>query len=285
MKPAARFFLLLLPSLAAVSLSVPPARASAERAAPPPPAGREADCECMDLVFVLDFTGSMDTTAPIRAIIRASVAGALTLVDVIAPCTGRLAAGAIRLCDVGDIVSPLESDLPRIIEGIGEIDPCLGPDEGNTPANEAVKEPTREEFRPASGFSGEECVEPFDHSRYREGCCKDVVLVTDGPPGGCDLIFDDPEDREEAYAVASQAAANGFRVHTIYVPTGDPDSLAAIDILLNYAETTGASFTHAEEDGSGIAEAMQAVVAQLTCTGPTATDPESWGRVKGRFRP
>src|ERR1039458_3437185 len=170
-------------------------------------------CGCMDLVFVVDDTGSMG--------------GALDnvkaqLPDIIATAQGA-SGGDLRMglvtfpsdnvvvnAPFTTSVSVIESNIQALVAGGGNGEP-----ESSDTSLEFV-------VTGATGTSA--CtISNAPLGSFRTGCVKIAVLITDAHPGECLDTFTLGVSDVYAHNVALQAAAAGVLVSAIYVPDSGED--------------------------------------------------------------
>ena len=107
---------------------------------------------------------------------------------------------------------------------------------------------------------------------FRPRTFKLIILITDAVPGGFDDKYTPGIDDKHAHDVAVQAAANGIKISAIYVPTFASDTALIKPIMQDYANTTAGFYIETAQDGSGTAAAIKSVIAGC---GSTATVPVS----------
>lgn len=215
------------------------------------PPGEPGPCGPMDVAFVIDDTGSMGgaidnvkaETASLLAQIDAASGGddQLALVtfkdtvsvleDLAAGNQAAVSAGIAGLVAFGGAGAPEASDeaLNTVVNGLDVADRAAGQQTGD-----------------------------FDGT-FRAGAVKIVILVTDALPGGFDDAYTAGVDDVNAHARALEALAAGILISAIYVPTGAVDALEAA-IMMDYATTTGGTFTQTNADGTGTADAISAII-------------------------
>ncbi|MBM3317605.1 MAG: VWA domain-containing protein [Candidatus Eisenbacteria bacterium] len=261
-------------------------------------------CECLDLVLVIDDTGSMGGA------ISNVQAGLLDILDLATSTCGDVRAGLVTFKDDVEVDVPLTANLNLVINAVNALYADGGANEPEA-SDEALREVFTSTVCPLTG--------DFDPSAWRDGCCKVTILVTDANPGGCDDMFIQGIDDVNAHNRALDAAAMGIQIGAVFVPTwGDPYNTIT-PIMLDYAATTNGVFGQTAWDGSGTADAIEQVI--LNCIGASATelcclpdgqcvrllegdcerlsgtvvddcdeclatpaDVETWGQIKARFR-
>jgi hypothetical protein len=217
-------------------------------------------CGCMDVVFVVDDTGSMG--------------GALDnvkaqLPDIIATAQGA-SGGDLRMglvtfpsdnvvvnAPFTTSVSVIESNIQALVAGGGNGEP-----ESSDTSLEFV-------VTGATGTSA--CtISNAPLGSFRTGCVKIAVLITDAHPGECLDTFTLGVSDVYAHNVALEAAAAGVLVSAIYVPDSGEDPVIKA-IMQDYADTTGGVFVETAADATGTGEGITDIVASCG-TGGAAVD-------------
>jgi uncharacterized protein YegL len=209
-------------------------------------------CTCIDLVFVIDDTGSMG-----GAINNVK----LGLVDIlnaanVASC-GDLRVGLITFKDEITVHSPLTNSVATVAAQINALVAS-----GGTNLPEASDEAIREAVEPA----GTVCTRSgrFGINDWRPGCCKVIILVTDALPAGCDDAFSSGVDDVNAHLRALSAAGLGVHIGALQVGNGP----GIAPIMQDYAATTTGLYATVPPDGTGTAAAMEAVITNCLSTPP-----------------
>jgi hypothetical protein len=212
-------------------------------------------CDCIDLVLVIDDTGSM------FGAINNVKAGIVDIINLAQSTCGNVQAALITHKDDVQVDQNLTFNVANVIAAVNALSASGGAGEP-----EASDEALREAFTATvCALTGD-----FDPSLYRAGCCKVAILVTDANPGGCDDFYQDGVDNVNAHARALEALGLGINIGALFVPTfGDPGGTIT-PIMIDYAATTGGVFGQTNPDGSGTAAAIQQVI--LNCTGTGATE-------------
>jgi len=223
---------------------------------PQVPAG---DCTCIDLVFVIDDTGSMGGAINN---VKAEIGNLLALAQ--ATCTD-VHAGLVTFKDNVEVDHDLNSDTAGVAAAIAALVATGGAGEP-----EASDDALREISTEATCFGGS--VGDFTQANWRSGCCKLAILVTDARPSGadCDDFYDGiGDDGADANAAAVACNGLGVQIGAVFVPTfGDPGDIATI--MQNHAATTGGIYAQVNFDGTGTAAAMEQMI--LDCAGGAATE-------------
>jgi uncharacterized protein YegL len=209
---------------------------------PPPP---QCICGPMDLVFVIDTTGSM--TGAINSVV-AELPNIITTANYFS-CDVRL--GLVTFGDQVVVNQQLTTNEAAVQASIAALTAA-----GGSGIPEASDEALLEVINGTSS-----CVVNDWTSVFRPTATKIVVLVTDAPPGGCDDAFVPGTDDVHAHAVALAAQAAGIRIAAVYVPTTPPNSPIIVPIMQDYSATTSGSFRQTAYNGDGTGAAIGALVA------------------------
>lgn len=216
-------------------------------------------CECIDIVFVIDDTGSMGGAI---ANVAAEIGNLLALAE--ATCSS-VQAGLVTFKDQTNVVHDLNFDTAGVAAAIGGLFASGGGGEPES-SDDALREISTE----GTCFGGS--IGDFTTANWREGCCKVAVLVTDARPSGadCDDFYDGlASDGADAIAAATAAGGLGVQVGAVFVPTfGDPGDIQTI--MLGEAAASGGIYAMVNGDGTGTAAAMEQMI--LDCSGSSATE-------------
>lgn len=217
----------------------------------------ETECDCIDLVFVIDDTGSMG--GAINNVI-AGLGDILSLADSVS--CGDLQGGVVSFSDVVEVDQALTFNITDVSNALNALF-ASGGNGWPEASDEAMHE-----IGTASNclVSGD-----FLPGAWRDDCCKVAILVTDAPPGGCDDFYQDGVDNLSAANAANALAGLGVHVGSLYVTTeGFPDPITQA-IMLNYATTTSGVYGEIDGSGAGTADAIEQVI--LDCVdGSTETE-------------
>ncbi|CCH27746.1 vWA domain-containing protein [Actinosynnema sp. NPDC047251] len=215
-------------------------------AAPAPTAPRK--CGPMDVVFVVDDTGSMG----------GAITNLKTGINQIAQEVENLTGFDYRLglATFKDNVTVVDNFAPNnrtpVIASVNALAASGG---GNEPeaSDEALN--TVVNNLPAAGRP-----QNVDFAvGWRSNATKLAVLITDARPGGFDDDYDTTPanvDATNAALRATQALSKGIKVSSVYVPTSGGLTSTIVPIMQNYATTTGGLYTQAQADGSGVSTAV-----------------------------
>lgn len=207
-------------------------------------------CGCMDIVLVVDTTGSMGPA------IGNVIAGLNNIVTTAQTASGAdLYMALVTFQDTINVDLPLTdsgTDASAITTAIGLMSIGGG---GNFPesSDEALN-------YVATGSSA--CIVTGALGNLRPGCVRIAVLVTDALPAGCDDTYTVTVDDVNAQNVANAAASAGLLISAVQVLDGfDGGDATETPIMNAYASTTGGSYVAVPADGSGTADAIVGIIA------------------------
>jgi uncharacterized protein YegL len=220
-------------------------------------------CGPMDVVFVVDTTGSMGGA------IDSVKTDLNTIVNQISDASGGdFQLGLVRF----DTAVIVESDLATgntdafkakinlLVASGGVGEPEASDEALNTVINH-LKTTDRTAGQQVGNFNG----------LFRTGAARIIIIVTDARPAGFDDTYEDGVDDVNAHKFAAQAAAAGIHISAIFVPTSGSTSFGVSEtvrkIMKDYASTSGGSYTEANPDGTGTSTAITSIVA--SCGGFT----------------
>lgn len=244
------------------------ARVTEAAGVPPIP----AVCGPMDIVFVVDDTGSMYGAI---ANVKASLTTLITSAQ--AASGNDLHMGLVTFKDSVLVRLPLTDssvDATAITSAVNALSADGGAYEPEA-SDQAIK---------YIAGAGTVCLESGSPAlgTFRPAAKKIAVLVTDAHPGGCDDFFQAGVDDLSANQAADAAAAAGILISAIYVsPYPYPDIQA---IMAYYASTTGGVYTEDVTSGLGVAAAIDEIIAKCGLSsnkcprsqGYWKTHPDAW---------
>lgn len=217
-------------------------------------AGERDSCDCIDLMFVLDSTGSMSGAI---ANVQTGLANILALAD--AWACGDLTAGVEIFFDDVRVLQALTPNMGDVAAALSSVSASGGADWPEA-SDEALRELATASACLSSG--------DFLPGDWRPGCCHIAVLVTDATPGGCDDTFQAGVDDVNAHQRALDLAALDVQIGAIYVLSEGAVDPTTEAIMLDYASTTGGSYATVPQDASGTADSIGEMV--LNCAGGPA---------------
>ena len=211
------------------------------------------NCGPMDLVFVVDTTGSMGGAI---GNVVAELPNIIALAN--AASSGDLRLGLVTFGDQVTTLQQLASGAAHIAAVQASISGLTAWGGDNTPeaSDEALLEVITQNLPGSACTDGSEFVNAF-----RANATKIIVLVTDAPPAGCDDSFGAGVDDVQAHNVALFAAVAGIRISSVYVETTPFNSPLIVPIMQDYALTSSGSYRLANADGSGTAGAINSIIA------------------------
>ncbi len=217
-----------------------------------PFAGTNRDsCDCIELMFVIDVTGSM---AGAINNIKTGLADILNLADDLS--CGNLRAGVVAFRDDVQVLQTLTPNMTDVISALNTISAY-----GGTGWAEASDQALHELSSTAACLTAGD----FDPSDWTTECCKVAILVTDAPPAGCDDNYAVGTDDVSAQTVATDLANMGVHIGSLLVLGDvypDPD---AQPLMINYATVTDGMYGEVLPNGSGTSAAIEQVI--LNCQG------------------
>lgn len=207
-------------------------------------------CGPMDVVFVVDDTGSMDgAIANVKAGISSIAA------DVVAASGGDYQMGLVSFKDnVQTDVDLAAGNEAAVQAGITALVASAGA--GGPEASDAALDTVVN--GDSSGSDAGPCNAAFNSAGFRAGAVKIAIMLTDNFPGGCNDSFT-AVDTANATRVANDASAAGIKISAIY--NSSFPSATIIGIMTNYAATTGGVFVNTPSDGAGTALAIEDIIA------------------------
>ena len=210
----------------------------------------------MDVVFVVDDTGSMG-----GALCNVKIAIA-ALIDQIACASGDdFQLGLLTFKDDVVVLNDLaagnrdavEAHVQQLFASGGNGGPEASDEALNTAIN-GLDEADRDPGQQTGDFDG----------TWRPGAVKIAILITDAPPAGFDDQYTIGIDDVNAHARALEAAAAGIQISAVFVPTAGNYS-GQVEVMQDYAATTGGLYLETAPDGAGTALAIDEVI--LSCGG------------------
>ncbi len=213
-------------------------------------------CGPMDVVFVVDDTGSMGGAL---CNVKAAIAA---LIDQIACASGdNFQLGLLTFKDQVVVLDDLAADNRDSVEAhvrqlfaSGGNNAPEASDEALNTAISGLDEADRGPGQQIGDFDGV----------WRDKSVKIIVLITDAPPAGFDDQFTPGVDDVNAHARAVEAAAANIKLSAVFVPTSGNYS-GQVAIMQDYAATTGGLYLETAPDGAGTAAAIDQII--LSCGG------------------
>jgi hypothetical protein len=201
-------------------------------------------CGPIDLVFVVDDTGSMG-----GAITNIQTDLASIIADANAASGGDLQLALVSFKDEPETDADLPSPEATVSAAIAALFASggAGLPEASDVALDAV----------VNGLGA--CGDAFSNENFRPEAVKIAIMLTDDLPGGCDDIYTPGVDDVNAAGVANDASAADILISAIYNANSPNATVAAI--MMNYATTTGGQYINTPSDGTGTAAAISEIIA------------------------
>jgi uncharacterized protein YegL len=205
------------------------------------------DCGPLDVVFIVDDTGSMGTAI---AEVKAGIASIINQIRCASDNDYQLGLITFDDCVQIDVQLAPGNDAAMLAAVMAL---TAGGGVGYAEASDAAVNAAVNSLPAALN-----CCQDVDFlGTWRPGATKIVIVITDAPPGGCDDVFTPGVDDVNAHQYALDALANGILISSIYVSGGvDP---AAEGVLQDYATTTGGNYLYAP-GGVGTDAAISAIL-------------------------
>jgi hypothetical protein len=217
-------------------------------------------CGPMDVVFVVDNTGSMGG-------VISEIQNQVTLIaDAVAAASNGDYQFGLIAHPRNDVVVllPLSpgnraafDDAVDLMETEGSCGTPAAWDEGLNTAINGLAERT--------GTSGVQIGDFPD--AWRANATKIVIIITDVHPSGFDCSFDAGTHDVFVSDLGEQAAAKGILVTSVYVPTGNTPESEIIAILQDPVTTTGGFFKETSPDASDLSDIVVEIIQN--CGGGT----------------
>ncbi len=227
--------------------------------------GQEGPPSCgpMDVVFVIDTTGSMGGAIDN---VKSELTGILGDIAETSGGDYRLALVTFK-DDVTVVENFSEANASSIATNIDLLTASGGGDEPEA-SDEALN--TVINGLAASDRLPYQQTGDFDQP-FREDALKIIILVTDAHPGGFDSVFTPGKttpgtDEFNAHARALEAAAAGIKISAIEVPGGGG---SIPTIMQDYATTTGGLYIVTQSNGTGTGNAIGDIIAACGTGGGT----------------
>ena len=225
-------------------------------------------CGPMDLVFVVDDTGSM-----FGAIDNIKTGIGTIIADADIASGGDLQLALTSFKDVPETDADLPSAEPAVLAAVAAL--VAGGGAGGPEASDMALDTVVNGPATCGG-------DPFSAGNWRPGAVKIAIMLTDNLPGGCDDNYTPGVDDVHADLVANQASAAGIYISAIYnADFADP---TVEGIMMNYATTTGGQYVNTPFDGAGTAAAISEIIADCGSSanecplsqGYWKNHPEAW---------
>lgn len=213
------------------------------------PPGVENSCAPLDVVLLVDSTGSM------RGVIDKVEAGLSSFVDRVE----RVSGGDYRIAvvEIGTVINVATPFAPRNADTAQRALGSLGQDGESRAENwdEALK--TAVDSRAASAVPSGQQRGDFTPA-WRDGVQKIVVLVTDARPAGFDDEYQQ-SDLDAAESTAVRGGQRGIRIGAFFVPNDNQEPEGA-EMVRRVAERSGGAFFRTARDGSNISDGLDLLI-------------------------
>jgi Mg-chelatase subunit ChlD len=245
--------------------------ARAARIAAASPTVVPGSCAPLDLVLVIDDTGSM---GPAITSVKDGLAQIIETALVVSSNDLRL--GLVAFKDSVTVHNALTADIEAVKSSVNALSAgggAGGPEASDEAKNTVVNNLPAGTRNDSAGNPGTQ-IGDFS-TPYRPAAHKIVVLVTDAPPAGFN-DNDDPADRAAMHTHAVTAKSKGIVISDVFVPTGG-DYAGQKALLEDDAVTSGGIFTETDPVGTGTGNAIDGIVAAC----PVASVPtlSEWGMI------
>ncbi|HUF18548.1 MAG TPA: vWA domain-containing protein, partial [Thermoanaerobaculia bacterium] len=219
-----------------------------------------AQCGPLDVVFVVDTTGSMGGAIEnVKAELPAIIA------QIESASGGDFRLGLVEFKDDvvvrNDLAAGNSESVRNNILGLSASGGS-GEPEASDEALKTVIQGLAASARPAGRQTG-------DFGTFRPEAGKIVILITDARPAGFDDEYTVGEDDVAAANLAQEAATRGILISAVFVPTPAAEAFGVLDtvelLMTNYATVSGGIYIRTESDGSGTADAISEII--LNCGG------------------
>ncbi|HXG59272.1 MAG TPA: vWA domain-containing protein [Thermoanaerobaculia bacterium] len=216
-----------------------------------------AQCGPMDVVFIVDTTGSMGGAIDN---VKAELPAIITQIQNASGGDFRL--GLVEFKDEVIVVADIAGgNIEAITAGINGLSASGGASEPEA-SDEAIKTVIRG-LRAADRGEGQQTGDFV--GGFRPEATKIVILITDARPAGFDDRFTAGVDDAQAAALATEAATKGIRISAVFVPTSAAVAFDVVEtvrtIMQSYASLSGGIYVETEEDGTGTADAVKDIIA------------------------
>jgi hypothetical protein len=210
-----------------------------DQVAPGVPPARIDPCACgpLDVVFVIDDTGSMGTSL---ANFQSNFSQ--LLVQIQQSSSGDYRLGLVTFKDTVTVLNDLSAgndasvsaNIAGLVASGGNNEPEASDEALNTVLNNLPARPGQ-----TGNFSG----------YWRTGARRFVVLLTDARPAGFDDNYVAGTDDVQAHAQAVTAATLGIKLHAVYVTHGAPNPTIA-SVMQDYAITSQGLYRETQPNGT-----------------------------------
>jgi hypothetical protein len=242
--------------LLATLLLIPTLDSAAAQVIPVPPVPIDPYCGPLDVVFVIDDTGSMGGAL---TSIQAQMTAIITTINNVSG--GDYQLGLVTFKDnvtvLNDLAPGNAAAVTANINALVANGGWWAPEASDEALNTAINGLDAGGGRPQIGnFNGV----------WRTTARKMIILVTDAEPGGFDDNFTAGVDDVNAQSRANQAAAQNIQIAAVHVPGSGGATTTAI--MQQYANITGGVYAPTDTGGSGAGVIIQRIIRDCPCAQP-----------------
>ncbi len=221
-----------------------------------------AQCGPLDVVFVVDTTGSMGGALDN---VKAELPSIIAQIEEASGGNYRL--GLVEFKDDVNVLNDLAGGNVEAVRNN-----ILGlAASGGSGEPEASDEALRTVIQALSASARPEGRQTGDFGTFRPEAGKIVILITDARPAGFDDDYVVGEDDVAASTLAQEAASRAIFISAVFVPTPAAEGFGVIAtveaIMVNYATVSGGIYIKTESNGTGTADAISEII--LNCGGLT----------------
>ena len=224
------------------------------------PAPLLAQCGPLDVVFVVDTTGSMGGALEN---VKAELPTIIAQIDTAS--SGNFRIGLVEFKDdvivLNDLVAGNVDSVRTNILGLSASGGS-GEPEASDEALKTVIQGLSAADRPGGQQTG-------NFGTFRPEAGKIVILVTDARPAGFDDDYTVGEDDIAVSNLAQEAAARGILISAVFVPTPAAEGFGVLGtvetLMMSYASLSGGIYIKTNSDGTGTADAISEII--LNCGG------------------
>ncbi len=206
------------------------------------------NCGCMDVVLVVDVTGSVNDG---QANLLDPDAGLPFVIDEALALSGNdLRVGLVTFTDSVFVRHTWTTDTEAVKDTIATLvteNGNLFPEASDEALHEVLSDISAGCFRAGPDFN--------EASSFRPDCLKHALLITDALPGGCDDTFTPGIDDVNADLRAQEAAAMSVVISTVYI--ADFPDTRIVEIMQNYANKTRGLYALRPSNAEGVGQALQ----------------------------
>jgi hypothetical protein len=209
-------------------------------------------CGPMDVVFVVDETGSMGN-------VISEIQNQVSLIadEVVNASGGDYQFGLVGMPDnnVDVLLNFTPNNRAALGTAVGQLGTAGGC--GGVPYDEAL-DAVVNLLGPRSGSSGNQ-IGTFS-GPWRPNATKIVILITDTWPQGFTCSFQQGVHDVKAHDIAEEAATDGIHISSVYVPTGNTPEDLIISIMEDVANTSAGIYKESASDASDLSDIILDII-------------------------